>query len=106
MPLEMGLLTKYVKNGRGKQEVDNCPLPRTGIINVIIGGITPDGDSNLDRKSYVRTLGVAQFRRRRGFNKNIIFSEKDLISVATPHDDALMIIGDIAYFDVKLVLVV
>lgn len=51
-------------------------------------------------------LGFAHFRRWQGFNKNITFSEEDLIRVATPHDNALVIISDIAHFNVKWVLVV
>ncbi|XP_022883333.1 uncharacterized protein LOC111400126 [Olea europaea var. sylvestris] len=37
--------------------------------------------------------------------RNITFNEEDLVGVAHPHDDALVIVGDIADFDIKRVLV-
>lgn len=39
------------------------------------------------------------------FNQNITFSEEDLIGMAIPHNDALVVVGDISNFDVKRVLV-
>ncbi|XP_022891764.1 uncharacterized protein LOC111406607 [Olea europaea var. sylvestris] len=81
--LRWGLLARYVKNDKGKQRLKGLPPPRVGVINMIIGGIASGGDSNSARKSYAR----------------------DLIGVTHPHNDALVIVGDIVDFDVKKVLV-
>ncbi|KAL2467122.1 Ribonuclease H [Abeliophyllum distichum] len=42
---------------------------------------------------------------RRRFSQNITFNDEDLEGVTCPHDDALVIVADIADFDVKRVLV-
>ncbi|XP_022846207.1 uncharacterized protein LOC111368948 [Olea europaea var. sylvestris] len=89
--LRRGLLAKYVKNDKGKQRLEGLPPPRAGVINMIIGGIASGGDSNLARKSYARS--------------SITFDKEDLIGITHPHDDALVIVGNIADFDVKRVLV-
>lgn len=60
--LKWMLLTKYVKNDRGKKNVDNCPSSRACVINVISGGIAPDGDSNSARKNYATQLGLLYSR--------------------------------------------
>ncbi|XP_022865324.1 uncharacterized protein LOC111385183 [Olea europaea var. sylvestris] len=103
--LKRGLLTKYVKNDRGKQKVDDRAPPRVRVIIVIAGGTAAGGDSNSDRKGYAHTIGVCSIQEKARFHQNITFNEKDLIGVAMPHDDALVIVGDIANFDVKKVLV-
>ncbi|XP_022867929.1 uncharacterized protein LOC111387585 [Olea europaea var. sylvestris] len=103
--LRRELLAKYVKNDKGKQRLEGPPPPRAGVINMIIGGITSGGDSNLDRKSYARSIGVCSIQKKARFNQNITFDQEDLIGVTHPHDDALVIVGDIADFDVKRVLV-
>ncbi|XP_022848856.1 uncharacterized protein LOC111371185 [Olea europaea var. sylvestris] len=89
--LRRGLLAKYVKNDKGTQRVEGLSPPRAGVINMIIGEVASGGDSNSARKRYARS--------------SITFDEEDLIGVTHPHDDALVIVGDIANFDVKRVLV-
>ncbi|XP_022875681.1 uncharacterized protein LOC111394141 [Olea europaea var. sylvestris] len=103
--LKQGLLGKYVKDNRGKQKVKDCPPPRAGVINMIAGKIAVGRDSTSTRKSYARSLGNCFIERKVRFSQNITFGEEDLAGVAHPHDDALVIVGDIADFDVKMVLV-
>lgn len=43
-------------------------------------------------------------RRKSRFNQNIAFGDDDLIGLASTHDDAL-VVGNIADFDIKRVLV-
>ncbi|XP_022897676.1 uncharacterized protein LOC111411368 [Olea europaea var. sylvestris] len=103
--LRRGLLAKYVKNDKGRQRVEGIPLLRAGVINMIIGGVAPGGDSNSARKSYAHSVGVCSIQKKERFNQSITFDKEDLIGVTHPHDDALVIVGDIADFDVKRVLV-
>lgn len=56
--LKRRLLTKYGKNDRGKQKVEDRSLPTAEVINIIIGGVVSDDDSNLAKKSYIRFVGV------------------------------------------------
>ncbi|XP_022880799.1 uncharacterized protein LOC111398076 [Olea europaea var. sylvestris] len=103
--LRRGLLAKYVKNDKGRQRVEGLPPPRAGVINMIIGGVASGGDSNSARKSYARSVGVCSIQKKARFNQSITFDEDDLIGVTHPHDDALVIVGGIADFNVKRVLV-
>ncbi|XP_022897449.1 uncharacterized protein LOC111411120 [Olea europaea var. sylvestris] len=103
--LRQGLLAKYVKNDKGRQRAEGIPPPRAEVINMIIGGVASGGDSNSARKSYARSVGVCSIQKKARFNQSITFDEEDLIGVTHPHDDALVIVGDIADFDVKGVLV-
>ncbi|XP_022856802.1 uncharacterized protein LOC111377884 [Olea europaea var. sylvestris] len=103
--LRRGLLARYVKNDKGKQRLEGLPPSRAGVINMIIGGIASGGDSNSARKSYARSAGVCSIQKKARFNQSITFDEGDLIGVTHPHDDALVIVGDITDFDVKRVLV-
>ncbi|XP_022893840.1 uncharacterized protein LOC111408298 [Olea europaea var. sylvestris] len=103
--LRRGLLAKYVKNDRDRQRLEGLPPPRAGVINMIIGEVASSGDSNSTRKSYARSAGVCSIQKKTKFNQSITFDEEDLISITYPHDDALVIVGDIANFDVKRVLV-
>ncbi|XP_022875684.1 uncharacterized protein LOC111394143 [Olea europaea var. sylvestris] len=103
--LRRGLLGKYVKDNRGKQKVKDCPPPRAGVINTIAGKIAVGRDSTSPRKSYARSLGNCFIQRKARFSQNITFGVEDLVGVAHPHDDALVIVGDIADFGVKRVLV-
>ncbi|XP_022874021.1 uncharacterized protein LOC111392857 [Olea europaea var. sylvestris] len=103
--LRRGLLAKYVKNDKGRQRVEGIPPPRAGVINMIIGGVASGGDSNSARKSYARSLGVCSIQEKARFNQSITFDEEDMIGVTHAHDDALVIVGDVADFDVKRVLV-
>ncbi|XP_022892274.1 uncharacterized protein LOC111407172 [Olea europaea var. sylvestris] len=103
--LRRGLLVKYVKNDRDRQRLEGIPPPRAGVINMIIGGVASGGDSNSVRKSYARSAGVCSIQKKARFNQSITFDEEDLIGIAHPHDDALVIVGDIVVFDAKRVLV-
>ncbi|XP_022850716.1 uncharacterized protein LOC111372574 [Olea europaea var. sylvestris] len=103
--LRRGLLARYVKNDKSKQRLEGLPPPRAGVINMIIEGIASGGDSNSARKSYARSAGVCSIQKKTRFNQSITFDKGDLIGVTHPHDDALVIVGDIANFDVKRVLV-
>ncbi|XP_022883798.1 uncharacterized protein LOC111400631 [Olea europaea var. sylvestris] len=78
--LRQGLLAKYVKIDRGKQRLEDRSPPGAGVINMII-------------------------REKARFKQSITFDEEDLISITHLHDDALVIVGDIADFDMKRVLV-
>ncbi|XP_022854805.1 uncharacterized protein LOC111376108 [Olea europaea var. sylvestris] len=103
--LRRGLLAKYVKNDRGKQRLEDLSPARVGVINMIIGGVALGSDSNFARKSYARFVGVCSIQKKVRFNQSITFDEEDLIDITHPHDDALVIVGDMADFNVKRVLV-
>ncbi|XP_022841825.1 uncharacterized protein LOC111365502 [Olea europaea var. sylvestris] len=103
--LRRGLLAKYVKNDKGKQRFEGLPPSRVGVINMIIGGIASDSDSNSARKSYARSVGDCSIQKKVRFNQSITFDQEHLIGITHPHDDALVIVGDIVDFDVKMVLV-
>ncbi|XP_022843354.1 uncharacterized protein LOC111366905 [Olea europaea var. sylvestris] len=103
--LRRGLLGKYVKDNRGKQKMEDRPPPRARVINMITGGLAGGEDSNSARKSFACSLGICSIQKKARFSQSITFGEEDLIGVAHPLDDALLIVGDIADFDVKRVLV-
>ncbi|XP_022843447.1 uncharacterized protein LOC111367002 [Olea europaea var. sylvestris] len=103
--LRRGLLAKYLKNDRGKQRLEDRPPPRVRVIKMIIGGVASGDDSNFAGKSYSRSVGVCSIQKKARFNQSITFDEKDLIGITHLYDDALVIVGDIADFDVKRVLV-
>ncbi|XP_022874237.1 uncharacterized protein LOC111393068 [Olea europaea var. sylvestris] len=103
--LRRGLLAKYVKNDRGRQRLEGIPPPRAGVINMITRGVASGGDSNSARKSYGRSARVYSIQKKARYNQSITFDKDDLISITHPHNDALVIVGDIADFDVKRVLV-
>ncbi|KAL2462034.1 Beta-porphyranase [Abeliophyllum distichum] len=69
------------------------------------GGTAAGGDSNSTRKSYTQSSGVGTNQKKTRFSQDITFGEKDPIGIVYPHDDALVITGDIADFDVKRVLI-
>ncbi|XP_022853880.1 uncharacterized protein LOC111375311 [Olea europaea var. sylvestris] len=98
--LRRGLLSKYVKDNRGKQKMENCPPHRVGVINMITGGLAGGGDSNSARKTYARSLGICSIQKKARFSQST-FGEEDLVGMAHPHDDALVIVGNIANFNVK-----
>ncbi|KAL2506217.1 Integrase catalytic domain-containing protein [Abeliophyllum distichum] len=56
-------------------------------------------------KSYARSSGVGSNQKKTRSSQDITFGEKNLIGVVYSHDDALVITGDIADFDVKSVLI-
>ncbi|KAL2518203.1 Uncharacterized protein Adt_14450 [Abeliophyllum distichum] len=94
-----------VDKEKGKEaEYRQQPPPRTGVINVIVGGITAGGDSNSAWKSYARGNRSTLVDKNERFNQNITFNDEDLEDVTCPHDDALIIVADIVDFDVKRVL--
>ncbi|XP_022883330.1 uncharacterized protein LOC111400116 [Olea europaea var. sylvestris] len=101
--ISQGSQARYgrVPAAEGGDRAGGLPPPRAGVINVIAGG----GDSNSARKKYTRSLGICSIQRKARFSQNNTFGEEDLVSVAHPHDDALVIVGDIADFDVKRVVV-
>ncbi|KAL2506898.1 Ribonuclease H [Abeliophyllum distichum] len=94
-----------IKKRKRRLSIDCNHLLRAGVINVIVGGIAVGGDSNLERKNYARASGSTSVDKNERFSKNITFSNEDLKGVTCLHDDALVIVADIAYFDVKRVLV-
>ncbi|KAL2541753.1 Uncharacterized protein Adt_02731 [Abeliophyllum distichum] len=67
--------------------------------------ITKGGDSNLAQKNYARASESTLVDKNERLSQNITFSDEDLKGVTCPHDDALVIVADIADFDVKRVLV-
>ncbi|XP_022846498.1 uncharacterized protein LOC111369281 [Olea europaea var. sylvestris] len=83
--LGWGLLGKYVKDNRGKR--------------VSMRGRFTLGKEKL--RPHSRDL----LYPKEGKVQPEHFGEEDLVGVAHPHDDALVIVGDIADFDVKKVLV-
>ncbi|KAL2453443.1 Uncharacterized protein Adt_49059 [Abeliophyllum distichum] len=70
-----------------------------------IGEMRPRGDSNLARKSYARGDRSTSVGKNERFSQNITFNDEELEGVTCLHDDALVIVADIADFDVKRVLV-
>ncbi|XP_022851074.1 uncharacterized protein LOC111372885 [Olea europaea var. sylvestris] len=102
--LRRGLLAKYVKDYRRKKKMEDPP-PRAEVINMIIEGLVGGRDSNSTRKSYVLSLRICSIQKKARFSQSITFGEEDLVGVVHPHDDVLVIVGDIADFDVKRVLV-
>ncbi|KAL2480023.1 Ribonuclease H [Abeliophyllum distichum] len=106
--IKRGQLSKFVKadKEKGKEaEYRQQPPPRAGVINVIVGGIAAGGDSNSARKSYARGNRSTSVGKNERFSQNITFNDEDLEGMTCPHDDALVIVADIADFDVKRVLV-
>ncbi|KAL2506050.1 Ribonuclease H [Abeliophyllum distichum] len=67
--------------------------------------IHPGGNFNSARKNYARVNRSTSVDKNEKFSQNITFNDEDLEGVTCPHDDALVIVADIADFDVKRVLV-
>lgn len=57
------------------------------------------------RKSYTHSIRIYSIQKKARFSQSIAFSEEDMVGVAYPHNDALVIVDDIVDFDVKRVLV-
>ncbi|KAL2485141.1 Reverse transcriptase domain-containing protein [Abeliophyllum distichum] len=95
------------KNGDHPKEISEKVgnKRRAGVINVIVGGSAGGGDSRNSRKGYARSLHVNAIGVPSRFSQPITFSDEDRNGVSLLHDDALVITGDIAGFDVKRVLV-
>ncbi|KAL2484831.1 Uncharacterized protein Adt_29587 [Abeliophyllum distichum] len=56
-------------------------------------------------KGYARSLHVNSIGVSSKFGQSVTFNDDDLEGVSLPHDDVLVITGDIADFDVRRVLV-
>ncbi|KAL2455452.1 Uncharacterized protein Adt_47276 [Abeliophyllum distichum] len=63
------------------------------------------GAQGSSRKSYTRGNRSTSVDQNERFSQNITFNDEDLEGVTCPHDDALVIVADIADFDVKRILV-
>ncbi|KAL2490616.1 Ribonuclease H [Abeliophyllum distichum] len=63
------------------------------------------GGINSTWKNYAQASRSTLVDKNERFSQNITFSDEDLKSVTCPHDDALVIVADIADFDVEGVLV-
>ncbi|KAL2542498.1 Uncharacterized protein Adt_03476 [Abeliophyllum distichum] len=103
-----GLLKKFLKKNDDRHEkmVEwGGRKRRAGVINIIVGGSAGRGDSRNSRKGYARSLQVNSIGASSKFGRSITFNDDDLEGVSLPHDDALVITGDIANFDVRRVLV-
>lgn len=46
-----GFVAKYMKKDQGKEKVDDRPLPRVRVINMIVEEIAANGDLNFARKN-------------------------------------------------------
>ncbi|KAL2466151.1 Integrase catalytic domain-containing protein [Abeliophyllum distichum] len=66
---------------------------------------TMRSDYNSARKNCAQANRSTSVDKNKRFSQNITFSDEDLKDVTCPHDDALVIVADIAYFNVKRVLV-
>ncbi|KAL2532365.1 Ribonuclease H [Abeliophyllum distichum] len=101
-----GFIKHFVKrygNHHKETPEDVGQRRRAGVINVIVRGSAGGGDSRNSRKGYARSLQMNLIAVSSKFNQPITFDDEDLNGVSLPHDDALVITGDIADFDVKRV---
>lgn len=94
-----------MKNDRSKKKVDYCSSPRDGVVNVIIGEKAAGRDLNSTRMSFASSIMACSVKKNASFNQNIIFGDEGLIIVASPHDDAIVVVGGTTNFEVKRVLV-
>ncbi|KAL2474431.1 Uncharacterized protein Adt_35167 [Abeliophyllum distichum] len=60
---------------------------------------------SIARNNYAQVNRYTSVDKNERFSQNITFNDEDLKDVTCPHDDALVIVADIADFDVKRVLV-
>ncbi|XP_022856078.1 uncharacterized protein LOC111377245 [Olea europaea var. sylvestris] len=74
--LRWGLLAKYVKNDKGKERLKDRPPPRAGVINIIIGDVALDGDSNSDRKSYAHSVGICSIQKKQGSTRALLSTNR------------------------------
>ncbi|KAL2466313.1 Uncharacterized protein Adt_42164 [Abeliophyllum distichum] len=98
------MFVKTDKEKKKEAEYQQQQPHRAGVINVIVGDIVVGGDSNSTRNNYAPASGSTSVGKNERFNQNITFSDEDLKGVTCLHDDALVIVTDIADFDVKRVL--
>ncbi|KAL2532433.1 Retrotrans gag domain-containing protein [Abeliophyllum distichum] len=86
---------------------DQCRTLRSEVERLVSEGLlkTGGGDSRNSRKGYARSLQVNSISVSSRFGRSVTFDDDDLEGVSLPHDDALVITGDIADFDVRRVLV-
>ncbi|KAL2497677.1 Uncharacterized protein Adt_23227 [Abeliophyllum distichum] len=95
-----------ILRNQGKRKVEEVEEKRwVGVIHVIVGGSAAGKDSRNARKDYARSLQINLIKSSSRFSQPIKFDDKDLLGISFPHDDALVITGDIVDFDVKRVLV-
>ncbi|XP_022858608.1 uncharacterized protein LOC111379468 [Olea europaea var. sylvestris] len=81
--LRRGLLAKYVKNDKSRQRVEGIPPPRVGVINMIIGGVASDDDSNSARKSYARSLRVCSIQKKQDSTRRVLVDGGSAANVLT-----------------------
>ncbi|KAL2517763.1 Uncharacterized protein Adt_14010 [Abeliophyllum distichum] len=93
------------RDDKEKQKVGPRDQPQSNKWPPDHRGTVAGGDSNSARKRYARSSGIGSNQMKTIFSQDITFGEKDLIRMVCPHDDALVIIGDIIDFDVKRVLI-
>ncbi|XP_022861072.1 uncharacterized protein LOC111381515 [Olea europaea var. sylvestris] len=109
--IKRGFLDSYTSHGKrprnkqnNVQEGRGSEPPMAGIINVIVGGTTSNGDTNSGHKQYARQLPSSS-NTDIAHTKDITFGSKDLEGISFLHDDALVISAFIANFKVKRILV-
>jgi hypothetical protein len=80
-------------------------------IHTIFGGIVGDGESNLDRKTYARSMQGEVFSLYQPLKvaktESVVlsFSEEDARGVVMPHDDALVVTLTMANHTIHRILV-
>ncbi|XP_043717769.1 uncharacterized protein LOC122665683 [Telopea speciosissima] len=88
---------------RGKPHAENAPLRE---ITTIYGGPGMGGETSNSRKHHTRNvLHTEMSNKRRRTDHCITFSNKDLVDIQSPHDDALVIKMIIANCTVARILV-
>lgn len=97
---------KYPINNRDRRKVPKArssgqPTART--INIIIGGVESEGDSNNGQKQYARQYTLASKTTHDNL-KDIAFRSKDLEGISFPRYNALVILAIMANFEVRRIL--
>ena len=117
--IRQGKLQKYVsrpdntrppKPQGPKERTENPKLGTTGEIKTIVGGPAAGGISHISRKTYARQVHNIFVVQRTPKNirlddQIIFFSEEDTRRTHQPHDDALVITMNIAYFTTRRVMI-
>ncbi|XP_022876920.1 uncharacterized protein LOC111395142 [Olea europaea var. sylvestris] len=111
--IKRGFLSNYVghdkcpRNDYDKRKefgAESYGQPMTGTINIIIGGITSEKDTNSVWKQCAQQCAHAskEFHYKL---EHITFRSRDLEGVSYLHDDALVISAIVANFEVKNILI-